>query len=177
MTDIRHRVAITSERDDLYRTDFVAWTRDQAEALRVVARDPWPAGTDLGLDWDNVAEEIESLGTSQRSALGSQIRRILHHLLKLEFSFADAPRHDWRRSIREARVEIQDVLRKNPSLVAEIASAVADQSDLAVKLAIGDLEDHGELEGATRIAIEYRRYHPHTEALADWWPGSPGTSA
>ena len=72
----------------LYDTDFLAWSREQAEALRAAAR----GGTNQPIDWENVAEEIESLGISQRSALSSQIRRIIRHFLKLEFSSAAAPR-------------------------------------------------------------------------------------
>jgi len=53
----------------LYDEDFVAWSKQQAEALRAAAR----GGSNQQLDWENLAEEIGSLGKSQRSALGSQI--------------------------------------------------------------------------------------------------------
>ena len=57
----------------LYDRDFVLWTEEQAAALRRAK------GSNLPLDWENLAEEIESLGKSDRRALSSQIRRILHH--------------------------------------------------------------------------------------------------
>ena len=44
----------------LYEEDFVAWTEQQAEALRSAAR----GSTNQPLDWENLAEEIESLGRS-----------------------------------------------------------------------------------------------------------------
>ena len=44
----------------LYDQDFVAWSKLQAEALRTAAR----TGSNQELDWENIAEEIESLGTS-----------------------------------------------------------------------------------------------------------------
>jgi Domain of unknown function DUF29 len=49
-----------SESADLYERDFVAWTEEQAARIRAAA------GTQLNLpiDWENVAEEIESLGRS-----------------------------------------------------------------------------------------------------------------
>ncbi len=52
------------------------WTEEQSAALRR-AKD-----SDLPLDWENLAEKIESLGKSQRAELNSQIRRILRHLFK-----------------------------------------------------------------------------------------------
>ena len=173
MTDTRDRDMVLSELHRLYRTDFVAWTRDQAEALRRAADAPQPVITNRPLDWEDLAEEIESLGTSQRTALSSQIRRILHHLLKLEFSPAEAPRNAWRRSIREARIAAQHVLDGSPSLGPEIASMVADETRHAVKLALGDLEDHGECDATRRAALACRRYDIGTEVFSDWMPERP----
>ena len=50
-----------SDTKTLYDEDFLAWTKDQAEALRSAARDR----SNRRLDWENLAEEIESLGTSK----------------------------------------------------------------------------------------------------------------
>jgi len=85
----------------LYDQDFVRWTEQQAGALRQAK------GSNLPLDWENLAEEIESLGRSDRRELRSQITRILRHLLKLEASPAAEPRAGWRSTIREARSEIE----------------------------------------------------------------------
>ena len=57
----------------LYDEDFVRWTEEQAAALRRAK------GSNLPLDWENLAEEIESLGKSDRRELRSQITRILRH--------------------------------------------------------------------------------------------------
>ena len=46
-----------------YDTDFYAWTQTQATALR--------AKESKTLDWDHLAEEIESLGRSDRRAIGT----------------------------------------------------------------------------------------------------------
>ncbi|MGH7054478.1 MAG: DUF29 family protein, partial [Stellaceae bacterium] len=77
-----------TEAKRLYDADFVLWAEEQAAALRAAAR----GASNLELDWENLAEEIDSLGTSQRSALRSQIRRIIRHLIKLEYSLAQDPR-------------------------------------------------------------------------------------
>ena len=78
---------------DLYDQDFFLWTKEQAAALRRAKE------SNLPLDWENLAEEIESLGKSDRRQLTSQIRRILRHLLKLEASPAARPRAGWRSTI------------------------------------------------------------------------------
>jgi predicted YcjX-like family ATPase len=75
---------------NLYDEDFVRWTEEQAAALRQAKR------SNLPLDWENLAEEIESLGRSDRRELRLQITRILRHLLKLEASPAAEPRAGWR---------------------------------------------------------------------------------
>jgi len=53
--------------------DFVAWTEQQAEALRAAAH----GGANLVLDWENPAEEIESLGRSDRRELRPQLHQII----------------------------------------------------------------------------------------------------
>src|SRR5437763_5249921 len=87
----------------LYDEDFFAWTKRQARALRDAAR----SRTNQPLDWENLAEEIEGLGASERSALGSHILRIIQHFAKLEFSPAVEPRSGWRRTVRLARLQAQ----------------------------------------------------------------------
>ena len=44
---------------------------------------------DNRFDRENVAEEIEDLGKSERDAVRSQVSRILEHLLKLAYSPAE----------------------------------------------------------------------------------------
>jgi hypothetical protein len=81
-----------------YETDFYQWTQSQAAALR--AKDL------AALDLDNLAEEIESLGRSERYAIESQLTRLLHHLLKWCYDTASDPRRLWELSINDARREI-----------------------------------------------------------------------
>ena len=88
----------------LYETDYYAWTREQAAALRELAERRAPVPLDLA----NLAEEVEDLGRTQRDAVRSQVRRIMEHFLKLEFSTAAYPRLDWKESIVEARSELAD---------------------------------------------------------------------
>ena len=68
--------------DQGYDTDLALWAESQARALR----DAGHAGTNLPIDWENVAEEIEALGMSQARELASRVRTILVHLIKLQAS-------------------------------------------------------------------------------------------
>jgi hypothetical protein len=155
-----------SKAGDLYDSDFVLWTEEQAALLRN-AKD-----SNLPLDWDNLAEEIESLGRSQRTELKSQIRRILRHLFKLVASPAAEP-GGWHATIRDARVEIEDVLEDSPSLAREVADIVGKQARSAAKLAAADLQRHG--ERADKVwAILDRGGFTADEVLGDWFPEPPG---
>jgi hypothetical protein len=156
----------------LYDEDFLAWSKQQAEALRVAARD----GSNQALDWGNLAEEIESLGISQRSALSSQIRRIIRHLLKLEFSPAREPRGGWLETVDDARAEIEHLLEVSPSLRAELTPIIAAETRRGSRLAIGDLERYGELNQATLTRISATTY-TLDQIIGDWLPPEPRPSA
>lgn len=152
---------------ELYDRDFFLWTQEQAAALRAVGE------SNLPLDWENLAEEIESLGTSQRAELNSQVRRILRHLFKLEASPAADPRAGWRTTVRDARIEIEDLLEGSPSLRREIDAIVKRQSTSAAKLAAHDLEDHGETAEAVWARLEKGGFTAE-QALGDWFPETAG---
>jgi hypothetical protein len=72
MTKVKARAEVAARAD--YEEDFFAWTQEQAELLR--ARDA------RGLDWDNLADEIASMGRRHRRELETRLRLILHHLLR-----------------------------------------------------------------------------------------------
>jgi hypothetical protein len=81
-----------------YEQDFYAWTQEQAAALRDRQWDT--------LDLANLAEEIESLGRSERYAIESHLQNLLTHLLKWRYDPATEPRRGWRITIRNARLDI-----------------------------------------------------------------------
>jgi Domain of unknown function DUF29 len=92
----------------VYDTDFYAWTQQQAAALRQ---------KDLAtLDLEHLAEEVEDLGRNVRKGIGSQLQRLLLHLLKWCYDPATEPRRGWRITMRHARQEIADDLAENHSL-------------------------------------------------------------
>lgn len=105
----------------LYDRDFYAWTQEQAAVLRGAG----VSGTNLPVDWENVAEEVESMGLSDLNAALSYLSRVVEHLLKLEHSPARDPRRGWEESIVNARGEIELLLRKSPSLRRKIEEEMA----------------------------------------------------
>ena len=65
---------------------------------------------------------VESLGRGDLNTVRSQVRRIIEHLLELEFSPSMPPRADWRHSAAQARDEIEDHMTASmPDLAADLA--------------------------------------------------------
>jgi len=141
----------------------VLWTEEQAAALRRAN------GFNLPLDWENLAEEIESLGKSDRRELRSQITQILRHLLKLEVSPAKEPRAGWQATIREARLEIEGVLEDSPSLRRETEALIKKQIRAAAELAADDLGQHGEQADAIWARLQNEVFTAE-QVLGDWFP-------
>ena len=100
---------------DLYESDFFLWTEQQAARLRA------QAGNAAGLDVANLAEEIESLGRSQKNELRSRLLVVLLHLLKWRFQ-PGGRSSGWRGTLVEQRRRIAQALEDSPSLRAFPAS-------------------------------------------------------
>lgn len=88
---------------DLYETDILAWSERQAALLRRIAAGEWVNDPDL--DWPNIAEEIESVGSEQLHAVESLLVQALLHDLKAEAwpLSRDAPH--WRGEARRFRAD------------------------------------------------------------------------
>jgi hypothetical protein len=110
------RLQTREPRTALYERDYYAWTRAQAAALRRMRQHEAEASLDLA----HLAEEVEDLGRSERDAVRSQVRRIIEHLLKLEYSGALEPRDSWMDTVADARAVLDDKL--SPSLRRDLAA-------------------------------------------------------
>jgi hypothetical protein len=95
----------------LYERDLVAWTEEQAALLR--------SGKLREIDAAHLAEEIESLGSSERRELRNRFARLLQHLLTWQFQPALRSR-SWATTIRVQRDEMAGVLEDSPSLRATL---------------------------------------------------------
>jgi len=146
----------------LYEQDFVRWTEQQSAALRAAAL----ARSNLPVDWGNVAEEIDSLGRSDRRELASRIATIIEHLLKLQASPADAPRRDWETTVRAQRREIGLLLDDSPSLRGEAAAMIQIVRAPLRDEVRQELARWGEQPRADIDGLQYTE----AEVLGDWWP-------
>lgn len=112
--------------NQLYQTDFYAWTQQQVALLH--------AEEFSEVDWQNLIEEIESMGRSEQRELESRLTVILMHLLKLAYQPARRSR-SWTKTIQTQRVDLARHLRRNPSLRAGLVETVADVYPDAIKKA------------------------------------------
>ncbi|MCW0181546.1 MAG: DUF29 domain-containing protein [Zavarzinia sp.] len=114
-------MAVTNR--SLYDRDFHAWANEQAALLR--------AGKLDQADIANIAEEIESMGRSEKRELVSRLAALLAHLLKWQHQ----PLHrsaSWQATIRLQRRALADHLADNPSLKALMDDAVTRAYGTAV---------------------------------------------
>lgn len=96
---------------DLYEQDFYAWTQQQAALLR--------AGRLSEIDFKNIAEEIESMGSRERRELISRLAVLLAHLLKWQYQ-PERRSVSWRLTINEQRRHLALLLEDSPSLQARL---------------------------------------------------------
>ncbi len=91
----------------LYETDFYAWALETAQLVKAKKFDQ--------LDFEHLAEEIESMGASERNALEIRLIELMLHLLKWQFQ-PERKGRSWKLSIDKQRIGIDKVLKQNPSL-------------------------------------------------------------
>jgi hypothetical protein len=101
----------------LYDSDFHAWANEQAALLR--------AGRLSEADIENIAEEIESMGRSEKRELVSRLTVLLVHLLKWRYQPGLRGR-SWALTIEQQRLRLGKHLAENPSLKSQLDEAMAD---------------------------------------------------
>ena len=112
-----------------YDDDLCLWAEQQAALLR--------DGRWRQIDAANVAEEVESVGSSQKSAIRSRLVILIMHLLKWEFQ-PEMRKYGWRATIIEQRIRIDDLIETSPSLRTWADQALAKAYRLAVLRAVDD---------------------------------------
>lgn len=98
---------IKTRTNDLYEADFYGWTQEQARLLRERRFDD--------LDLENLVDEVESVGSSEKREIRSRLKVLLVHLLKWRFQ-PGLRGASWRRTIREQREILTDIVQGSPSL-------------------------------------------------------------
>ena len=96
-----------SAKTTLYDRDFFAWSLEQVKLLR--------AGKLAEADIEHIAEEIETMGRTEKRELISRLSVLLLHLLKWRYQ-PERRSPSWEASIRVQRNRLADHLDDNPSL-------------------------------------------------------------
>ncbi|MFQ4139407.1 DUF29 domain-containing protein [Nodosilinea sp. PGN35] len=94
----------------LYEQDYQIWLDDTASCLKSRNFD--------ALDLENLIEEIESLGRSDKRSLKSYLLRLCEHFFKLCYWEADRDRcfRGWDLEITNFRIRVSTILEDSPSL-------------------------------------------------------------
>ncbi len=140
----------------LYEQDFYAWANEQATLLR--------AGRLSEADIEHIAEEIESMGKTEKRELVSRLTVLLLHLLKWQSQPALRGR-SWRNTIRVQRIRLASHMKDNPSLKAMLDEAIVE----SYRIARIEAENETGLAEAT-----FPAHCPWSfeQAIAeDFWPG------
>jgi hypothetical protein len=94
----------------LYDIDFQRWLDQTVIQLR--------AHDFNNLDLENLIEELESLGKSDKRAISSYLMRLCEHFLKLQYweSERESCFRGWKLEVANFRLQIQSILKDSPSL-------------------------------------------------------------
>ena len=106
-----------------YEHDPYSWSIRQASFLRESRFDE--------LDIAHLAEEIESVGRSERNSLRAYLALVLQHMLTWDHQ-PEKRTPSWATSIRIHRLHAGRQLRDNPGLKGQLPQLLADAYDLAV---------------------------------------------
>ena len=119
----------------LYETDFLLWTEETVAKLKARDFDH--------VDLENLIEEIESLGRSEKKEVRNRLKTLLEHLIKR--LYVDMPQefNGWEHKIREQRVDLELALMDSPSL----KTIWNDIFDIAFPLALLKVKDEYEQKG------------------------------
>jgi hypothetical protein len=140
---------------EAYELDFYAWAMKNAEIIR--------EGRLEEIDAENIAEELESIGKSQKRALASRLVVLLAHLLKWQYQ-PESRTRSWKNTIKVQRLDLRELLDESPSLRPSLQEALVSAYTKARLLAAPDTGlDETELPEGCPFTIE--------QALdPDYWP-------
>ena len=111
-------------RKSLYESDFLLWTQDTIAKLKARDFDH--------VDFENLIEEVEALGRSEKKELASRLETLLAHLLKRIYIDMPQEFNGWEHTIREQRRRLTQALRKTPSLKSVWDELLDDAWELAI---------------------------------------------
>lgn len=110
----------------LYESDYLAWLENTLGKLRTQQYEQ--------VDWENLIEEIETMGRSEKNVLESNLIIILLHLLKWQYQ-PQKRSGSWERSIIEHRRRVRKALQDSSSLKPYLVTILEESYAEAVKQA------------------------------------------
>lgn len=87
--------------ETVFEEDVETWAELQVAALRRFGSIPGPWA--ITLDWENLIEEIEDVGSSRRRAVESLLENALAHACKIAADPQSSSAEHWKRAARSAR--------------------------------------------------------------------------
>jgi hypothetical protein len=91
------------------------------------------------VDVAHIVEELEDMGQRERRTVENHIRNVVLHLLKWRYQ-PDKRGASWRKSIRNGRIEIQELLKDSPSLTRQTAQMLTNKYPAARADAVDETE-------------------------------------
>ena len=91
----------------LYDQDFCLWIDSTVKQIQEQDFE--------NIDWNNLLEEIESMGKREKNALESNLTILLMHLLKWQYQ-SDKRSNSWAFTITEHNRRIKKAFKQSPSL-------------------------------------------------------------
>lgn len=92
----------------LYDKDFALWVENTVKQLKAKEFNQ--------VDWENLIEEVESLGKKDRRELESRLTTLFEHALKRQYVPLPDCYRGWEVTISRTQQELNRILRDSPSL-------------------------------------------------------------
>ena len=112
-----------------YERDFYAWTIHNSKLLR--------EGKLSEVDIENIAEEIESMGKSEKRELINRLAILIAHLLKWKFQSMKRS-HSWKYTVKEQRLRLIRLIKDSPSLKHELEKNIDESYEDACYIALSE---------------------------------------
>lgn len=103
--------------------DYYAWTQETIEKLR--------QGKLSEVNMEDLIEELEEMGGSERNELENRLTVLLMHLLKWKYQ-PNYRSRSWQLTLKEQRLKIKIRLKKSPSLKPRLPGLGEDAYVVAV---------------------------------------------
>jgi len=118
----------TEVKTSLYETDYSLWLEQILAQLTV--------GDFTNIDLENLIEEIQDLGKSEKHAVASYLMRLCEHLLKVKYWNSEGENclRGWELEIANFRIQIHRKLKSSPSLKNYLEEKFSEEYVNAKKL-------------------------------------------